>query len=241
MGFATSAFGAPTQSQNDATPDVNNSLAGKGGAGGGGGVGTPATGSNQPAPFGVPAGLGNPTVGATPAPSGGGGGKFSGILGDIANQVGQAAQQQQPIGQATPAPQDGGFGKAGALPIGPTQQVGAATPGQPAGGMFGKGAPSTTIGASDTGPTSQWNPVLQNPIGAPAQQGAPRGFNQFAPTPAQRAAISGAGHQPQGIRGGVVTAGPQPVAPRPVNTGAPQFQPNFRTGGLMRGGPARLR
>ena len=224
----TGAMGAPTQSQNNSTPDVNNSLAGKGGAGGGGGVGTVATGSNQPAPFGVPAGLGNPSVGATPAPSGGGLGKFGGALNDFVNQVNN---QPGPMPEQ-PAPDvsmiTGTFpGMGGIAPmnpgmaLAPTRQVGAATPAmRPAsGGMMGKGGIAPMNPGMALAPTRQVGralPTMRPAVGAP---------QPFSPTRQVGRALPG---QPSTM----------PVVPGtdrlPPTARLTPLQPNFRTGGLTR-------
>jgi len=236
----TGAMGAPTQSQNNSTPDVNNSLAGKGGAGGGGGVGTVATGSNQPAPFGVPAGLGNPSVGATPASSGGGMGKFGGggalndFLNQIGNQPGPMPEQPAPdvsmitgtFPQPTPQPAAGGMmGKGGMGPmppsmaLAPTRQVGAANPAmRPAGGIP-MPLPPTAPGPNQLMPTRQVGralPTMRPAVGAP---------QPFSPTRQVGRALPG---QPSTM----------PVVPGtdrlPPTARLTPLQPNFRTGGLTR-------
>lgn len=233
---------APQQSQNNATPDFNNSLAGKGGAGGGGGVGTAATGSNQPAPFGVPAGLGSPTVGATPAPSGGAGkygipSDLNNVISGANNAVGSAVNDI--VNQMPQAPAGGG-GTAGKYAAGGTPT---------AGGGAGKFTPMDAYNTYQNnvyGANKVYNPFSAPSVGPTQQVGAalPRGgFNQFNPTPEQRAAI--------GAQTGFLTGQPRmtgapsrefpgrPVRSAPLLPAArptPALQPNFRTGGLVRPG-----
>jgi hypothetical protein len=214
--------------------------------------GTGKNNTNQPAPFGVAQGGGN------------GGGKYGQLPGELTNAVNnvmpaindtvnQLDQYAQQAG-ATPAAGGGKYGKTGPMSDQQQQAIGAqnnfltggvtpsynggmgkaggAPAGQSAGGMTPQDAMNrynnVVFGASDVynrnlAPTQQVGaalPTMRPAVGAP---------QPFSPTKQLGRALPG---QPSTMP---VAA---PRLPAPVKL-AP-LQPNFRTGGLSRPGPARF-
>jgi hypothetical protein len=238
---------APAQSQNSVTPDANNSLAGKGGGGGGGGVGTTPTGSNQPAPFGIPAGLGNPSVGAGIGPT---------------RQVGQALPGQMPgSGYAGFPGQSNNIGQMNPMDMMNAYQQAVFGGNQPGPMPEQPPAQSWTVNGNFPAMGGMPSPVLQNPVGGPApvpspkfgptrQVGAalpgqmpgqmpgqpstmpvPPGLGRLMPTKQVGAALPNMGQMPG-------QPSTMPVNPNVGRLPAPAkltpLQPNFRTGGVTR-------